>query len=133
MSTLDELWTWISTPLHELTAARTDDRDKSWDDLRAYFVERAGLAEPSDHPVVNDMIYQLDQLSDSDRDALLGDGDKLDGFGYEIAQLYADAEAADDSGTAEIRTLLADDPEFADLPAEQQSQTLALIREALGG
>lgn len=219
MSTLDELWTWIYSPLHELTAERAGNRDKSWNDLRAYFLERAGLREASEHPLVEEMIKKLDELSTDDRHALLDDNDKMDTFAYELAQRHADTgqqdeqqatgpaydeaawqqylttnggnwngdeaswaqfkdwflyyaaeagftqpandllnyldaqaasdrigilaqygvtiqpaqQAADEPGTAEIRELFADDEEFAGLPADQQRQALAQIRDALGG
>lgn len=59
MSTLDELWTWIHSPLHELTAERAGNRDKSWHYLRAHFLERTGLREAAEHPPVEEMIKSL--------------------------------------------------------------------------
>jgi hypothetical protein len=191
--------------------------------LRAHFVQHAGLQEPSDAPLVQDMINQLDLLSAEDRNALLDDGDRLDSLVYGLAQQHADAgddqqpgadptvydenawqaylaengsywngdesswpqfkewilyyatengfgypatnllnlldgqsapervatlarygvtihaseqvaePEADDSGTEEIRTLLAGDQEFSALSAAQQRQLLTQIRDALGG
>jgi hypothetical protein len=223
MSTLDELWAWIYPPLRELTAERASNPDLSWAELRAHFVQGAGLQEPSDAPLVQDVIGQLELLSDDDRNALLDDGDRLDSFVYELAQRHADAGGdqqpqadpaaydenawqaylaengsywngeesswpqfkewllyyatengfgypatnlvnlldgqsapervaalaqygvtihpseqiaepeTDESGTEEIRTLLAGDQEFSALPAAQQRQVLTQIRDALGG
>lgn len=101
MPTLDELWTWIYSPLHELTAERAANRDKSWTDLRANFLERAGLRESSDDPFVADLLKQLDGLSDSDRAALLDSNDKMDGFAYDIAKQHG---TEDDGGAAETGT-----------------------------
>jgi hypothetical protein len=100
MPTLDELWTWIYTPLHDLTAERAANRDKSWTELRAYFLERAGLRESSDDPFVDDLLKQLDGMSDSDRAAVLDSNDKMDGFGYDIARKHGKDEAAG-QGTTE--------------------------------
>lgn len=96
MSTLDELWAWISPAVHDLAAEQAANPGKSWNDLRAYFVERAGLREATDDPLAEDVIGRLDELSDDDRGVLLGDREKLDGYVYEIARQHAD-EAAQES------------------------------------
>ncbi len=101
MTTLDELWTWIYSPLHELVAERADNRDKSWIDLRAYFLERAELQDSADNSFVDDLLTQLDELSDSDREALLDSNDQLEAFAYAIAERHAGADGAADAATAE--------------------------------
>jgi len=97
MTALDELWMWIYEPLHELVAERTGNPGKSWADLRAYFLERAGLLQSSDNAFADDLLTQLDALSDSDREVLLGSSDKMDAFAYGIAEQHADAETDDEA------------------------------------
>jgi hypothetical protein len=102
MTTLDELWAWIYSPLHELVAERAGDRDKSWTDLRAHFLERAELQESSDNSFVDDLLTQLDELPDSDREALLDSNDQLEGFAYATAERHAgDSAGAADAATTE--------------------------------
>jgi hypothetical protein len=140
VSTTDELWAWIYPALHDLTAERAGNRDKSWDDLRAYFVERAGLHDPSDHPLADDMIKQLDELPEGERDALLEDSSRLEIFAYEFVQRHADDQesfapepAAESASEAEIRALLADDPEFVEMSEESRRQLIAQVSAALDG
>lgn len=94
MATVDELWAWISPPLQELAAERAGDRDKPWEELRAGFVAATGP-----HPFVDDLVKQLDELSVDDRSVLLDDKDRLDGFVYQIVQLWADADVDSDVGS----------------------------------
>ena len=138
MSTTDELWAWMYPVLHELAVERAGNRDRSWDDLRAYFVERAGLHDPSDHPLTDDMIKQLDELPEDERDQLLDDVSRLEIFAYELVQRHADDQstpepAAESASDAEIRALLADDPEFIEMPEESRRQLIAQINAALDG
>ncbi|HET9141797.1 hypothetical protein [Actinophytocola sp.] len=112
MATADELWTWIYPPLTELVAARADDRTRSWTELRGYFLERTGLADASDHPLVADLVETLDQLSEEDSAALLDDGARLEAQVYELAVAHADPEpeAAEPAGAGEPAA--ADDPAY---------------------
>ncbi len=95
MSSLDELWSWVATPLRELTEQRAGNPDQSWDELRDFFVRQAGLSQPSDHPLVEETVRQLDDLSEDDRTRLLADPDRLNALVYGIAQEHADAPEAD--------------------------------------
>lgn len=89
MSTLDELWAWIYSPLHELVAERAGNQDKSWNDLRAFFLDRAGLQTPSENTFVDELIKKLDEMPAGDRNTLLDNSDKLDALAYELARQYA--------------------------------------------
>ncbi|MFL6114732.1 MAG: hypothetical protein ACJ786_25765 [Catenulispora sp.] len=95
MATVDDLWAWISPRLQELAAERAGDRGKPWAELRAGFLGQAGS-----HPFAEDVIQRLDNLAEDDRSALLDDKDRLDGFGYQIAQQWADPGADPDPGAA---------------------------------
>ena len=95
MPTSDELWSWIYSPLRELTGERAANPDSSWDDLRSSFLERAGLLEPSQHPLVDELIRTLDELPPDDRNALLDDGGKVqvDGLLQADGNLTVDGNA----------------------------------------
>ncbi|MGB3439829.1 MAG: hypothetical protein WBA97_13865 [Actinophytocola sp.] len=94
MTNADELWAWVHTPLLELAAARTGDPEKSWPDLRAYLVERTGLANSADHPLVDGLLTRLDDMTDDDRVAVLDDSGKLEALAYEVV-----TEVAEVTGT----------------------------------
>lgn len=89
MSILDDIWSWISTPLQELTGHHRDHPELGWDELKAHFVERAGLRDASDHPVTDDLCRRLDDMSHDDRAQLLDDDGKLASFAYDIAGQHA--------------------------------------------
>lgn len=90
MATQEELWTWIYEPLQELESQVRDAPGTAWEPLRAAFLERAGLREPSDHPLIEDLFRQLDEMSEDDRNRLLSDT-ALDAFVYELAGAHAEA------------------------------------------
>jgi hypothetical protein len=94
MPGLDELWTWVRTPVQELVARRAGGPDASWTDLRAYFVERTGVTDPSGDPLIGPLLRGLDEMPDSERTALLGDGDKFEKHVYDLATTVATPAAA---------------------------------------
>jgi hypothetical protein len=95
MATVEELWAWISPPLQDLAAERSGDPDKPWTELRERFVAATGQ-----HPLSDELVRQLDELSDDDRSALLDNKDRLDELAYRITEQNADtaAESGADSG-----------------------------------
>lgn len=95
MSTPDEIWAWIYPSVQELKAEHHNSPGKPWDELRAFFLERADLRDPSEHPMVEDLIRRLDELPDNERQTLLG-GDEIDRLGYGLAQQHG-TEAIDDA------------------------------------
>lgn len=99
MTNAEDLWAWVHTPLQELAAARTAEPDKSWADLRAYFVERTGLQSSTDHPLVDGFLTRLDDMTLDDRDALLDDSDRLEALAYEVVTDVAEEEPAADTTT----------------------------------
>lgn len=85
MSALDDVWAWLYDPLQDLKRDYLDAPDKSWDERRALFLKRLGIREPDEHPVVGQLILQLDAMSEGDRNSLLGT-DQLDTLAYEAAR-----------------------------------------------
>ncbi|HEU5469213.1 MAG TPA: hypothetical protein VFV67_01060 [Actinophytocola sp.] len=134
MATVDELWTWIYQPVQELLADRAGEAEKSWEELRASFVERAGLADPADHPLTDELVRQLDELPEDERAALLADAGRLEALVYELAERHAEAPAEDPDSSepltlsdVDIEALLAEDAEFADIPEERRRELIAQL------
>ena len=94
MATKDELWGWMEAPLRQLHAHRMDDPEASWADRRAYFLVRLNITDPASYPVIDALLRDLEERTDSDRDDLLASLDELTGLGDILAARYADAEAA---------------------------------------
>ncbi|HEX5116740.1 MAG TPA: hypothetical protein VFW65_16215 [Pseudonocardiaceae bacterium] len=115
MPGLDELWTWVRTPVQELVARRAGGPDMPWADLRAYFVERTGVGDPSGHALLGPLVRQLDEMPDSERMALLADGDKFETHVYELATTVAEppADAQSYDETAWQRFLVENGPRWA--------------------
>lgn len=95
MTNAEDLWTWVHTPLAELVALRVAEPDRSWPDLRSYFVERTGLQSAEDHPLVDGFLTRLDDLPADERDALLDDSDRLEAIAYEVVTEVAAAETGE--------------------------------------
>lgn len=117
MPSVDELWAWVSTPIEELLAQYESDRERPWEELRAYFLERAGLSDPSQHPLVAELVRQLDELPDQERGALFDDRDRLPNLARELCEQYADDdESGDGAGYDEAewqRFLMENGPRWA--------------------
>ena len=112
MPSLDELWTWVRTPVQELVARRAGGPDASWTDLRAYFVQRTGLDDPSGDPLIGPLLQSLDEMPDSERTALLDDGDKFERHVYDLATTVAGpvADATADAPADATADATADQP-----------------------
>lgn len=95
MSASDEIWAWIYPPLQELKAEHANSPGQSWEELRAFFLEHAGLRDSSENPLVEDLIRQLDELQDDERERLLS-SDEIDRLGYDLAQQHG-TEASEDT------------------------------------
>jgi hypothetical protein len=89
MATHDQLWAWIYEPVQELKVRHRDDPDLGWDDLKSHALDKAGLRDPADHPLVEDLCRQLDEMPEDDRQRLLED-DGLDALVYELAGRHAE-------------------------------------------
>jgi hypothetical protein len=100
MPSVDELWAWLQTPVQELVTYKADNPEKTWEEHRAYFVERLGLSDPSDHPLVEELVRYLEDRPD-ERETLLEDVSRIEPVVLEIAQRHAEEDAgetpADDS------------------------------------
>ena len=88
MAGLAQLWSWIEEPLRQLTADHTSQPDVPWETERARLVERLGLREATDHPLVDQLVRNLDEMSVGDRDDVLS-GDRLTTMAYSVAQQHA--------------------------------------------
>jgi hypothetical protein len=88
MAGLAQLWSWIEEPLRQLTADHTSRPDVPWETERAQLVERLGLREATDHPLVDQLVRGLDEMSASDRNSTLS-GDQLTTVAYAVAQQHA--------------------------------------------
>lgn len=89
MPSMDELWEWLQTPVQELVTYKADNPDKTWEEHRAYFVERLGLSDPSDHALVDELVRHLDELPDDERDGLLEEVGRLEPVVLEIVERHA--------------------------------------------
>ena len=56
---VDGDWNWISPALDELAS----DLDKPWEDRREAFLNELGLSKASQHPVIEELLGQLDESS----------------------------------------------------------------------
>jgi len=92
MPSADELWAWLRTPLQELASERARDRDKPWEELRAYFLSQLGLHNSTDHPLADGLLTRLDEQTADERGATLDDSGKLETLGYEFATRFADQQ-----------------------------------------
>lgn len=99
MSTPDAVWEWIRPPLEELKQGYTDDPGKPWEELRQAFLSELGLQNASQNPVVEQLLEQLDEASEEERNTILG-GDELDSLAYEIVQEHTAGDEAAGAGEA---------------------------------
>jgi len=97
MPSVDELWAWLQTPVQELVSYRADNPDKTWEEHRAYFVERLGLSDPSAHPLVEELVRYLDELPDDERAELLQDTSRLEPVVLEVVERHAVEDAPTDA------------------------------------
>jgi hypothetical protein len=93
MPSVDELWAWVRTPVEELAAKRADGRDKPWPELRAFFVDRTGVVDPSNHPLVDRLVREFDEMPDDERGTLLDDKDKFEAYVHELITEVADTDS----------------------------------------
>ena len=89
MPSVDELWAWMQTPVHELVSYRADNPDKTWEEHRAHFVEQLGLSDPSAHPLVEELVRYLDELPDDERAELLADTSRFEPVVLEVVERHA--------------------------------------------
>lgn len=102
-------WQWLCEPLREL------EREAAWPECRAAFLARLGLVEPEQHPVVEELLRQLDELPDDARNAELAPC-PLDRRTYAIIERLAQAGVADQ-------------PEPVDPPVFDEAGWTALLTE----
>jgi hypothetical protein len=93
MSTLDETWAWLYTPLQELKSDTAENPDKPWAERRAFLLERLGLTDSADHPLTDELFRWLDELPDDERGTMLA-GEQLDTTAHELAQRHSEEPAA---------------------------------------
>lgn len=99
MTTLtDELWAWLYPSIQDLKQAWRDDPEASWESRRRELVEKLGLFDPAEHPVVLELCRRLDDLPDEEREVVLV-SDELDALAYEVIEVHS-ASVADDAGQA---------------------------------
>lgn len=84
MSTVDR-WTLIYPPLQELKAETIDHPDTTWDDRRAEFLAKLGLADPGEDPVIDILVRHLDELPAEERDELLRT-ERVDTMTYQLIE-----------------------------------------------
>ncbi|TDV35442.1 hypothetical protein [Actinophytocola oryzae] len=90
MAVLEETWEWVYPSLRDLEADVVENPDRTWEERRAYLVERLGLTDPADHPVAEALVRWLDELPDDDRAVLIG-GEDLERQAYEVIRVFVDA------------------------------------------
>ncbi len=84
MSTVDR-WAVIYPPLQELKAETIERPDTPWDDRRGQFLEKLGLTEPAEDPVIDILVRHLDELPATERDALLRT-ERVDTMAYQLIE-----------------------------------------------
>jgi hypothetical protein len=96
MSTVESIWDWIRPPLEELKQDYSAEPDKPWEERRQFFLERLGLHDADENPVVEQLLQRLDEATEEERDRILG-SDELDSMAYESVQQHgASQEVAGD-------------------------------------
>lgn len=95
MAGAEEVWAWLHQSIQDLKAGRVAEPDTPWETRRASFLDGLGLYDASGHPVVEVLLTRMDELSDQDRDELLG-GDRLDALAHDLVLQLE--QPADDDG-----------------------------------
>ena len=99
MSTPDAVWEWIRPPLEELKQGYNADPGQPWEERRQTFLRELGLSDASQDPVVEQLLEQLDESPEEERNRILG-SDELDSMAYQLAQEHgAGQEAAGDEAS----------------------------------
>jgi hypothetical protein len=80
MPTADEAWAWLAAPVEKLRAGVVARPDESWQQRREDL--RTELAAATRDSVADELLTWLDELSDSDRSAILN-SDDLAGHVYQ--------------------------------------------------
>jgi hypothetical protein len=99
MSSAEDLWEWIREPLDGLRRDLEDEPDKSWDARRTELLDRLGLRDPDEYPMLKELFERLDEVDDDERANLIRSGE-LDSVAYELTQKHG-AVQADDQAPAE--------------------------------
>jgi hypothetical protein len=94
MGVQEDVWAWLSPALDGLKSVT----EGSWEDRRATFLEQLGLTDAAEHPVVADLLHQLDESPDEERNATLS-SDHLDSWAYGLIQAHT-AEPDDQGASA---------------------------------
>jgi hypothetical protein len=94
MGMQEDVWAWLSPALDGLKSVT----EASWEQRRATFLEQLGLTDAAEHPVVADLLHQLDESPDEERNATLS-SDQLDTLAYGIIQAHT-AEPDDQGAPA---------------------------------
>jgi hypothetical protein len=94
MSVREDVWAWLSPALDGLKSVT----EGSWEERRATFLEQLGLTDAAQHPVVADLLHQLDESPDEERAATLR-SDHLDSWAYGLIQAHT-AEPEDQDAPA---------------------------------
>ena len=121
MSTRDELWGWIEVPLEESHARRQESPDSSWEQVRAFFLERLNITDPTAYPIIDALLRDIDGRAASEREEVLTDLDKLKALGWSFADRYAEPEAADTT-EPEVRTYTPEAQTYAQPEVETYDQ-----------
>ncbi|HEX3647195.1 MAG TPA: hypothetical protein VHV49_02150 [Pseudonocardiaceae bacterium] len=79
MPTVDQAWAWVALPVRNLRANVLERPNEPWDQRREGF--RTELASATRERIADELITWLDELSDSDRNAIL-DTDELPNHVY---------------------------------------------------
>lgn len=91
MSTLDEIWEWISAPLEELKRSLTAEPEKSRETWRSEFLLQLGIRDPAHDPFIEQMFKQLDEMTAEERRNEVTSG-QFDSAVRLLAQQYADTQ-----------------------------------------
>ncbi len=91
MPSVEEIWEWVYEPVQELKRDFTTAPDTPWETRRESFLSQLGLSAADQDPVIQELLRQLDEMPDADRNDIIG-GDRLDALAYELAQRHGVAE-----------------------------------------
>jgi hypothetical protein len=96
MGNTDETWAAVYPPLQELKA----ETDSPWEERRGAFLDKLGLSEPSQDPVVAAFFTHVEDLPDTQRDELLS-GDEVDTLLYGFIEQYSESSDSDSTDSAD--------------------------------
>jgi hypothetical protein len=86
MATADELWAWLGPPVRELRGSA----EWTWEDWSARLLALLGVNRAEDHPVTEELLGRLAEMSDDERERVLA-SDEIEQLAYTVVQRQAEA------------------------------------------